>query len=91
MVKYWKIGFTAGGGGDIWDEFVEHSVAAIGWGYQLGDLTDYRDQLRMYDRWRKLKCGSRKGFYQLWTFYDEIHPKDKLVAYGKGKYVGVEP
>lgn len=84
MVKYWKIGFTMGGGGDVWDEFVEQGLASIGWGWKLGDLREYKDQLEMYEEWKRLKCDSKRAFYQLWHFYRSIQPGDKVVAYGRG-------
>lgn len=88
MVKYWKIGFTMGGGGDVWEEFVEQGLASIGWGWKLGDLREYKDQLEMYEEWKRLKCDSKRAFYQLWHFYRSIQPRDKVVAYGRGRIRG---
>lgn len=84
MTKHWKIGFTMGGGTEVWDEFVEQGVASIGWGWRLGDLRRYKDQVHVYKGWKNKKCGSERAFNQLWDFYHSIQLGHKIVAYGKG-------
>lgn len=90
MVRYWKIGFTMGGGGDVWDEFVEQGLASIGWGWKLGDLREYKDQLEMYEEWKRLNVIARGPF---------INCGISIVPYNQGikswrtveeGYVGVE-
>ena len=96
--RYWT--FSAGEGGEMWEDFYEDGVVAIGWD-ELGDLTAYMDKEALRARLKELwpaDTDKKNDTHACWQFAHEVAIGDvifakqgfsKLLGYGvvEGPYI----
>ena len=78
--RYWTL--SAGEGGEMWDEFHEHEIAAIGWD-DLGDLSKFKDKeeirLRLQEMWPS-DSSKKNDALACWQFAHDISIGDIIFA-----------
>lgn len=96
--RYWTL--SAGEGGEMWEDFYQHGIAAIGWD-ELGDLTAYKSKEDLRAKLKELwptDTDKKNDTHACWQFAQEIAVGDiifakqgftKLLGYGvvEGAYV----
>jgi len=83
---YWKI--APGGQGSLWVEQQNNNCIAVGWN-KVGDLRKYQEIEQLRNKFKELArkdpvYKSKPG--QLWRFYKEVKPGNKIVA-SSGAYI----
>ena len=78
--RYWTL--SAGEGGEMWEDFYENGIAAIGWD-DLGDLTKFKDKeeirLKLQELWPG-DSAQKNNAHACWQFAQEIQVGDIIFA-----------
>lgn len=78
--QYWTL--SAGEGGEMWDEFYHHGIAAIGWD-DLGDLTKFQDKeairIKLKDIWPGDTTKTNDA-HACWQFAHDVKVGDIIFA-----------
>ena len=82
-MRYWKV--APGSGGSLWSEQRDNECIAVGWN-KVGNLKQYNSKIELAKAVRKYYKGSPN---QLWTFYTEVTPNNKILANSGGEIYGL--
>lgn len=96
--RYWT--WSAGEGGEMWEDFYQNGIAAIGWD-ELGDLTAYKEKEALRAKLKELwpaDSDKKNDTHACWQFVHEVAVGDiifakqglsKLLGYGvvEGPYI----
>ena len=87
--RYWTL--SAGEGGEMWEEFCQNGIAAIGWD-DLGDLTKFKDKeeirLKLQELWPG-DSSQKNNAHACWQFAHDIMVGDIIFAkQGSSKLFG---
>ena len=78
--RYWTL--SAGEGGEMWEEFYQNGIAAIGWD-DLGDLTKFKDKEEIRQKLQELWPGDssqKNNALACWQFAQDIRVGDIIFA-----------
>jgi len=78
--RYWTL--SAGEGGEMWEDFYENGIAAIGWD-DLGDLTAYKNKDDLRAKLKELwpaDTDKKNDTHACWQFAHEIAVGDVIFA-----------
>ncbi len=83
---YWL--FAPGGNADQWKKFCEHGIMAMGYGEELGNLSELSEEQYKH-KMRKLKPQNKRINYDWWHFAKDVRRDDVIfVKDGTRKIIG---